>query len=99
MFVRNLAINKAIFVYRLCCVLVAIFAITVLIIGGGNLVSLTWQLGQYSPVLNVPMAGVYIAIPFSGMLFLTYSIYFFVIAGQLTEQSRITEEEQESAHD
>ncbi|MGJ8681627.1 TRAP transporter small permease [Paraglaciecola sp.] len=99
LFVRNLAINKAIGVYRLCCVLVAIFAVWVLIIGGGNLVSLTWQLGQHSPVLNVPMAAVYIAIPFSGALFLTYSVYFFLMAKQLTEHARTPNDEQENAHD
>lgn len=99
LFVRNLAINRAVFVYRFCCVLVAIFAVWVLIIGGGNLVLLTWQLGQYSPVLNVPMAGVYIAIPFSGALFLIYSVYFFFMASQLTEQARTPIDEQENAHD
>ncbi|OUS71043.1 C4-dicarboxylate ABC transporter permease [Pseudoalteromonas sp. A601] len=75
--VRNLSEAKAKVVFQLCCLLVAIFAITVLIIGGLNLVNLTWTLGQHSAVLNVPMAGVYIVLPLSGLLFLLYSIYFF----------------------
>lgn len=75
--VKNLSTAKAKVVFQLCCLLVAIFAITVLIIGGFNLVHLTWTLGQHSAVLNIPMAGVYIVLPLSGLLFLLYSIYFF----------------------
>ncbi|TMN64383.1 TRAP transporter small permease [Pseudoalteromonas sp. S1727] len=75
--VRNLSVAKAKIVFQLCCLLVAIFAITVLIIGGLNLVLLTWTLGQHSAVLNVPMAAVYLVLPLSGLLFLLYSIYFF----------------------
>ncbi|GEA09850.1 TRAP transporter small permease [Alteromonas sp. KUL49] len=78
--IRNLSLAKAKFMFRLTCLLVAIFAIAVLIIGGGNLVHLTWTLGQFSPVLNVPMAYIYAVIPFSGVLFLLYSIVFFVDA-------------------
>ncbi|MBB1379301.1 TRAP transporter small permease [Pseudoalteromonas sp. SR43-2] len=75
--VRNLSAAKAKIIFKLCCLLVAIFAISVLIIGGFNLVHLTWTLGQHSAVLNVPMAGVYMVLPFSGLLFLLYSTYFF----------------------
>lgn len=78
--VKNLPVNKAVALYRLCCVLVALFAIGVLIIGGSNLVNLTWTLGQYSPVLHVPMAAVYSVIPLSGLLFVLYSAAFFVTA-------------------
>lgn len=98
LFVRNLSLKKATFISRFCCVLVAVFAIWVLLIGGGNLVSLTYSLGQQSPVLNVPMAAVYIAIPFSGCLFLLYSSYFFLTAQSIIQASRqpVTEE---NAHD
>jgi TRAP-type C4-dicarboxylate transport system permease small subunit len=99
LFVRNLAEQKAVFIYRLCCVLVAIFAIWVLIVGGGNLVWLTWLLGQHSPVLNVPMAFIYLAIPISGGLFLLYSTYFFFTATSVVTQSRQPALEQENAHD
>jgi TRAP-type C4-dicarboxylate transport system permease small subunit len=70
-----------------------------LIIGGGNLVSLTWLLGQYSPVLDVPMAFIYFAIPFSGFLFLIYSLYFFIAAASITQQARVPLDEQENAND
>ncbi|MEL0604152.1 TRAP transporter small permease [Pseudoalteromonas undina] len=75
--VRNLSAAKAKVVFQVCCLLVAIFAITVLIIGGLNLVHITWTLGQHSAVLNLPMAGVYSVLPLSGLLFLLYSTYFF----------------------
>ncbi|TLU65742.1 TRAP transporter small permease [Thalassotalea litorea] len=78
--VRNLPPKKAITLYRFCCLLVAIFAILVLIVGGSNLVSLTWSLGQNSPVLNVPMAAIYSVLPLSGVLFLIYSLFFFIYA-------------------
>ena len=38
---------------------IALFATAVLIAGGGNLVSLTWELRQHSPVLGMPIAWVY----------------------------------------
>ncbi|MFC1518584.1 TRAP transporter small permease [Pseudomonadota bacterium] len=77
LFVRNLSKVKARLVFQLSCVLVAIFAISVLLIGGSNLVYLTWLLGQESPVLNIPMSAIYIVLPLSGLLFLIYSVYFF----------------------
>ncbi|WP_254843567.1 TRAP transporter small permease [Shewanella sp. UCD-KL21] len=82
LFVSKLSAAKARFVFKLCCFLVAVFAISVLIIGGSNLVYLTWLLGQESPVLNIPMAAIYIVLPISGLLFLLYSSYFFINADQ-----------------
>ena len=78
--VRNVSASRATLLFRLSCLLVAIFAISILIVGGGNLVYLTWILDQSSPVLNAPMALIYIVIPLSGLLFLFYSIYFWVHA-------------------
>jgi TRAP-type C4-dicarboxylate transport system permease small subunit len=53
---------------------VALFAITVLIAGGSNLVSLTWELRQYSAVLGLPIAWVYSVIPLTGVLIVFYCI-------------------------
>ena len=78
--VKNISIQKSIFIYRLCSLLVAIFAILVLIVGGLNLVDMTWTLGQHSAVLNIPMAFIYLVLPISGVLFLIYSVYFFLTA-------------------
>lgn len=51
-----------------------LFALTVLILGGGALVQLTWELKQTTAVLGIPMAWVYIVLPVSGLLILIYSL-------------------------
>ena len=51
-----------------------IFAIGVLVIGGISLVSLTWELKQYSAVLGLPIALVYSVIPVSGVLICLYAV-------------------------
>ena len=56
-------------------VFMAVFALVVMIGGGGNLVIMTLQLGQYSAALNVPLGLVYAIVPFSGLLIVFYSIY------------------------
>jgi TRAP-type C4-dicarboxylate transport system permease small subunit len=53
---------------------VVLFSVTVLVIGGSNLVSLTWELRQYSAVLGLPIAFVYSVIPASGILICLYAI-------------------------
>lgn len=88
--VKNLSRNKAAMIYRLCCVLVAIFAISVLIIGGLNLVNITWTLGQHSAVLNVPMAFIYLVLPLSGLLFLLYSTYFLITAKKVVNPEEMS---------
>jgi TRAP-type C4-dicarboxylate transport system permease small subunit len=50
-----------------------LFALTVLVIGGGSLVQLTWELKQTTAVLGVPMAWVYVVLPLSGVLIVYYS--------------------------
>ena len=53
---------------------VLIFAVLVLMVGGGNLVMLTWELKQYSAVLGLPIAFVYSVIPISGFLISFYAV-------------------------
>ncbi len=55
----------------ICC---GLFALTVLILGGGSLVKLTWELNQTTAVLGIPMAWVYTVLPISGVLIVYYSI-------------------------
>ena len=55
-------------------VVVMIFAVAVLIVGGVSLVTLTWELKQYSAVLGLPIAFVYSVIPVSGTLICIYAI-------------------------
>ena len=65
---------------------VMIFAILVLVIGGGSLVMLTWELKQHSAVLGLPISFVYSVIPVSGVL-----ICFYAVA--LAMQEEVTEAE------
>jgi TRAP-type C4-dicarboxylate transport system permease small subunit len=54
------------------CVLV--FALTSMLIGGSNLVYITFILGQKSAALQIPLAYVYGIIPFSGLLVIYYQL-------------------------
>ncbi|PZX61316.1 TRAP-type C4-dicarboxylate transport system permease small subunit [Algoriphagus ratkowskyi] len=54
------------------CVLV--FALVVMVIGGTNLVYLTFILEQRSAVLQIPLAYIYGIIPFSGLLVIYYQV-------------------------
>ena len=53
---------------------VILFSVTVLIVGGGKLVALTWELRQYSAVLGLPIAFVYSVIPTAGLLICLYAV-------------------------
>jgi TRAP-type C4-dicarboxylate transport system permease small subunit len=54
--------------------IILLFAVTVLIAGGGNLVLLTWELRQTSAALGLPIAFVYSVIPLTGVLVVLYSL-------------------------
>ena len=53
-----------------------LFALAVLVVGGGSLVQLTWELKQTTAVLGIPMAWVYSVLPLSGVLIVFYSLAF-----------------------
>jgi TRAP-type C4-dicarboxylate transport system permease small subunit len=53
---------------------VILFSVAVLVVGGSNLVGLTWELRQYSAVLGLPIAFVYSVIPAAGALICVYAI-------------------------
>jgi TRAP-type C4-dicarboxylate transport system permease small subunit len=53
---------------------VILFSVTILIVGGSNLVVLTWELKQYSAVLGLPIAFDYAVIPSAGALICIYAI-------------------------
>jgi len=55
----------------ICC---GSFALAVMVIGGGLLVQLTWELEQTTAALGIPMAWVYTVLPISGLLIVYYSI-------------------------
>lgn len=53
---------------RLTHFICLLFAAIVLVIGGGSLVSITWELKQFSAAMGMPIAFVYSVIPVSGLL-------------------------------
>lgn len=56
-------------------VVMAIFALIIMVIGGGNLVYTTLSLGQISSALNVPLGYVYAIVPLSGLIIIFFAIY------------------------
>jgi TRAP-type C4-dicarboxylate transport system permease small subunit len=59
---------------RLIGLLVALFALVVLVIGGANLVYITLHLSQISSALQIPIGYVYIVLPLSGIFIIYYSL-------------------------
>lgn len=55
-------------------ILIILFSLTVLVIGGGNLVYVNYLLGQYSAALNLPLSSVYLVVPISGILVIYYKV-------------------------
>ena len=54
--------------------LIILFSLVVLVIGGGNLVYVNYELGQFSAALNLPLSFVYLVIPISGVLVVGYKV-------------------------
>lgn len=54
--------------------LIIFFCVTVLLIGGGNLVYVNYDLGQSSAALEIPLYIVYTVVPLSGILVIVYKI-------------------------
>jgi len=53
---------------------IAAFPFLVMVIGGGDLVASTLELGQESPALRIKMGYVYLAVPISGFFLTLYAI-------------------------
>lgn len=62
---------KLLFAVRIIIILFCLFA---MVIGGFRLVYITHILDQYSPALQIPLAWVYMCIPISGLLIIYYKI-------------------------
>jgi TRAP-type C4-dicarboxylate transport system permease small subunit len=56
-------------------ILMFLFALIVMVVGGGNLVYTTLYLGQVSPAMNISLGFVYAIVPLSGLLMMFYAIY------------------------
>lgn len=56
-------------------ILIILFSLSVLVIGGGNLVYVNDLLGQSSAALGVPLSWVYSIVPISGLLVIYYKVH------------------------
>jgi TRAP-type C4-dicarboxylate transport system permease small subunit len=59
--------------------LVGIFAGSVLVFGGSRLVKMSFDLGQSSPAMGIPMGFVYGVIPLAGLVMLGFSVHSLVL--------------------
>lgn len=55
-------------------ILIILFGIGVMIIGGANLVYVNYSLGQYSAALGLPLSLIYSIVPVSGILVVYYKL-------------------------
>ncbi|MFY0712224.1 TRAP transporter small permease [Seonamhaeicola sp. NFXS20] len=55
-------------------ILIFLFALIVMVIGGFNLVYTTLHLGQLSGTLRIPLGYIYAILPFSGLLIMWFSV-------------------------
>jgi len=60
---------------RIIELVMAAFALVVMVGGGGFLVYTTLRLGQKSPAMNIPLGFVYAIVPLSGLLIIFYSFH------------------------
>ncbi|MEO9853808.1 MAG: TRAP transporter small permease [Reichenbachiella sp.] len=72
---RKLTIASRIRVFISIELMIILFAAMVMVIGGGNLVMITWTLDQVSPALHLPLGMIYSIVPLSGLLIIYYAIY------------------------
>lgn len=56
-------------------IIMALFALIIMVIGGGNLVYTTLSLGQISSALNLPLGYVYSIVPLCGLIIIFFSFY------------------------
>ncbi len=75
---QKMSIGNKIKVSVLIEVLVFLFALIVMVIGGFNLVYTTLHLEQLSGTLRIPLGYVYAVFPFCGLLIMSFSIYHIV---------------------
>lgn len=72
---RRLSAKPRAVLESISAALVGIFSALVMVVGGGHLVLLTWELNQISPALGVPIAAVYSVLPLSGLLLLVFTLF------------------------
>lgn len=65
---------------------ILIFALLVLIVGGIELIMFSSDPLQLSPVLSIPMASIYLVLPLTGVLFCFYAVMAFVDVKQMSAE-------------
>lgn len=75
-FVGKLTERNRLFAEALAFSFVSIFSITVLLVGGIQLVTETFELGQRSPATDIELGYVYLAVPISGFFITLYALEF-----------------------
>ncbi|MAZ26997.1 MAG: TRAP transporter permease DctQ [Cytophagaceae bacterium] len=55
-------------------ILIMLFCLLALVIGGGNLVYVNHLLGQHSAALNLPLSTVYSVLPLGGVIIIIYKL-------------------------
>jgi TRAP-type C4-dicarboxylate transport system permease small subunit len=73
-FVGKLSPKKRLYTEIFVFLCVSAFSLTVMVIGGIDLVSSTLKLEQVSPALGVKVGYVYLAVPISGFFLVLYSV-------------------------
>jgi TRAP-type C4-dicarboxylate transport system permease small subunit len=73
-FVGKLSPRKRLYTEIFVFLCISAFSLTVMVIGGIDLVSSTFKLEQLSPALGVRVGYVYLAVPISGFFLVLYSV-------------------------
>ncbi|MBW8036203.1 MAG: TRAP transporter small permease, partial [Planctomycetes bacterium] len=73
-FMEKLAIRNRVITEVIVFALICAFSIYVMLIGGIDLVLSTLEMNQRSPVFNLQMGYVYLAVPISGLFMALYSL-------------------------
>ena len=65
---------------------VLLFALFVMVLGGIRLVGLTFKLNQVSAAMGIPIGYVYLVLPISGILMMLFSVEFIVQAVRISSE-------------
>ncbi|MEM6643183.1 MAG: TRAP transporter small permease [Bacteroidota bacterium] len=72
---QKLTSRQQYFQFKIISVLMFLFALAVLVLGGTRMVLISFELGQTSSAMHLPIGFVYLALPISGVLICYYTIH------------------------
>lgn len=85
----KLSTNRNKILQQIIYLLILLFAVLIMIVGGGRLVYITFYLGQNSAVLRVPLGYIYSVLPLSGFLITFYCSYNIFLKPQINQDSAV----------